>query len=164
MARTSIALSVTTRKDTFSDYLRLDAYKAAQLNSRADVALGNAAPARTWFLPMPQLIERRTDHHYEVVEQSIAYSLSKGIAQGRQAQVDAAQVSLLGAGIGSGASRNMAAGGYDIGEAIGGLLYLSGVGSQIGGAIGMIPTIQDFQNNLSSEFTDQPSIGMATQE
>ena len=65
MARTSIALSVTTRKDTFSDYLRLDAYKAAQLNSRADVALGNAAPARTWFLPMPQLIERRTDHHYE---------------------------------------------------------------------------------------------------
>jgi len=169
MADESYALSVTTRADTFSDYLRLDAYKANKLDSRAKVALGQATPLKSWFLPMPQTIERMTAHNYEVVEQSVAYALQKGQMQGRQAQVDSSIISLASAGVGLGGVAGNAAPGlggsaYDPASVLSGLIYLSGVGSQISGLIGAFPMLQDFQNNLKSEMTDEPSVGMSTQE
>lgn len=167
MTDPSYALSVTTRADTFSDYLRLDAYRANLQTTRAQVALGQKAPLKSWFIPMPQQIQRLTAHNYEVVEQSIAYSLQKGIAQGRQTQVDAAIVAGAAAGVGgiAGLGTSIASrDDYNLESVIGGLLYLSGVGSQVSGMISAFPALQDFQQNLKSEFTDEPSVGMSTQE
>ena len=100
MADTSIALSPTTRVDTFSDYIKLSAYKANLLTERARVASGRGSKLlKTWYLPMPQTIGRIVAHNYQVVEHSVAYALQKGVAQGRQAQEDAAKVSLASAGL-----------------------------------------------------------------
>lgn len=158
----SYALSATTRADTFSDYLRLDAYRANLLDSRALVANGQASPIKTWFIPMPKQIERQVAHNYEVVEQSVAYSLQKGLAQGRRAQYDSALLASSLAGVNLGAGGKPAD--YDLGTVISGLIYLSGVGSQVTGLIGAFPAMQDMQQNLRSEFTDSPSVGMSTQE
>lgn len=160
------ALSPQTRVDSFSDYIRLDAFRANKLETRANVALGGEAPVKSWFIPMPQTIERMTAHNYEVVEHSVAYSLSKGIANGRKAQVDSALISTSLATIGAqvGASSRGNADSYRLKDAIGGLLYLSGVGSQITGFLSAVPAVQDFQRNFLSEFTDQPSVGLSTQE
>ena len=165
----SYALSVKTRADSFSDYIKLDAYKSGSsegpLATRADIALGSATPVKTWFIPMPQMVERLTTHNYEVVEQSIAYSMQKGTFQGRQAQVDAAAVATAAAKLGTGIGENLgSANAYGLQDALGGLLYLSGIGSTISGAIGLLPTLQDFQQNLNNEFSDEPTVGLSTQE
>lgn len=162
MPETSVALSATTRVDTFSDYIRLDAYRANLLDTRARVALGQETPIKTWFIPMPKEIRRQVAHNYEVVEHSVAYSLQKGIANGRQAQIDSALIASSLAGVN--ASQGGQVGNYDIGTVLSGLIYLSGVGSQVTGMIGAFPAMQDMQQNLRSEFTDSPSVGMSTQE
>lgn len=164
MANDSYALSVTTRADTFSDYLRLDAYRANMLTSRAKVALGQANPIKSWFIPMPQLIERHTMHNYEVVEQSIAYSLEKGIFQGRQAQTDSALLAASFAGVGADIGVSRSASDYDLSTIVSGLIYMSGVGSQITGLLGAYPAIQDVQQKILSDFTDSPSISLSSQE
>ena len=46
------ALSPQTRVDSFSDYIRLDAFRANKLETRANVALGGEAPVKSWFIPM----------------------------------------------------------------------------------------------------------------
>lgn len=164
MANESYALSITTRTDTFSDYLRLDAYRANQLTSRAKVALGEATPIKSWFIPMPQLIERHTMHNYEVVEQSIAYSLQKGIAQGRQAQIDSALLASSFAGVGADIGTSSNPNNYDLSTIVSGLIYMSGVGSMVTGLLSAYPAIQDLQQKIKSEFTDTPTISMSTQE
>ena len=164
MADTSIALSPTTRVDTFSDYIKLSAYKANLLTERARVASGRGSKLlKTWYLPMPQTIGRIVAHNYQVVEHSVAYALQKGKAQGRQAQEDAAKVSLASAGLmgsfasGMGANPNLS-------QAIGGIGYLSGVAASIAGAVSMIPAIEDFMEGLKAEQTDEPTVGMSSQE
>jgi len=163
MVDISVALSETTRVDSFSDYLKLDAYKANLLTTRAQVALGQKQPFKTWYIPMPQLVERLTSHNYEVVEQSIAYSMQKGIAQGRQSQIDSAMLAATVAGVGLEAGQ-MSNQGYDIGSLVSGLIYMSGVGSMVTGLLSAYPAVQDIQQKLKSEFTDTPSISMSTQE
>jgi len=141
MSDVSYALSVTTRADTFSDYLRLDAFRANLLTSRAKVALGQASPIKSWFIPMPQVIERHTMHNYEVVEQSIAYSLQKGIAQGRQAQIDSALLASAFAGVGADIGTSRSNADYDLSTIVSGLIYMSGVGSQVTGLLSAYPAI-----------------------
>jgi len=159
----SVALSETTRTDSFSDYIKLDAFKANLLTTRAKVALGQEQPFRTWYIPMPQLIERVTAHNYEVVEQSIAYSLQKGVAQGRQSQIDSAMLAATFSGVGLAAGKKSGSD-YDMETLIGGLLYMSGVGSQVTGLLSAYPAMQDLQQKLLSEYSDTPSISMSTQE
>ncbi len=66
MAETSIALSPTTRVDTFTDYIRLQAYKANTLFERANVATGRGTNLiKSWFIPMPQTIGRMVAHNYQ---------------------------------------------------------------------------------------------------
>lgn len=167
MTDISVALSPTTRYDSFSDYIRLDAYRANRLETRANVALGGEAPVKSWFIPMPQQIDRMTAHNYEVVEHSVAYSLAKGVANGRKVQVDSALVSSSLATVGAQVGGRGPQGGadsYKLSDAIGGLLYLSGVGSAVTGFLSSIPALQDFQRNFLSEYSDQPSVGLSTQE
>jgi len=164
MAQTTIALSPTTRADTFSDYISLQAYKANTLRERAKVASGRGSNlVATWFIPMPQTIGRVVAHNYQVVEQSVAYSMAKGKEQGRQEQVDAARVSMGAAGIGSSVGGALGMPGA-ASSALGGIGYLSGVAASIAGAVSMIPQLQDFMQGLKAEFTDEPVVGMSTQE
>ena len=164
MAGTSWALSPTTRADTFSDYIRLQAYKANTLYERAAVASGRGRfLQRTWFIPMPQTIGRLVAHNYQIVEQSVAYAMHKGIAQGRTSQEHAAQVSLASAGLMSSLGSGLGLP-EQLNQAIGGLGYLSGVAAQVSGAISMIPAMQDFMQGLKHEFSQEPVVGMSTQE
>ena len=74
-----VTLSQTTRADSFSDYLALTAYQANTLASRAAIARGKGSNTKidTWFVPMPQNLNRITTHNYTAVETSFAYSLQK---------------------------------------------------------------------------------------
>ena len=166
MAETSIALSPTTRVDTFTDYIRLQAYKANTLFERANVATGRGTNLiKSWFIPMPQTIGRMVAHNYQVVEQSVAYALAKGEAQGRQSQIDAANVSLASAGLMSSLGSSIPGVGGDMAQAIGGIGYLSGVAASIAGAVSMIPAMEDFMEGLKSEMVGEtPVVGMSTQE
>tara|TARA_R110002051_G_scaffold325693_1_gene430258 strand:+ start:2964 stop:3947 length:984 start_codon:yes stop_codon:yes gene_type:complete len=159
---TSVALSQQTRMDSFSDYIQLKAWKANTLEERAKVARNQGSKLiKTWFLPMPMTIGRLVAHNYQVVEQSVAYSMAKGGAQGRGSQVDAAMAayaqSIIVGSVGS------AAGGPG-GGFLGGLGYIQGAGAQVSGFIGMIPALQDFMQGMKAEFSDEPTVGMSTQE
>jgi len=165
MAETSIALSPTTRVDTFTDYIRLQAYKANTLPERALVATGRGTKLiKSWFIPMPQTIGRMVAHNYQVVEQSVAYALAKGKAQGRQAQQNAANVSLASAGLMSSLGTSIPGLGGAVGQSLGGIGYLSGVAAQVAGAVSMIPAMEDFMEGLKAEMSDEPVVGMSSQE
>jgi len=165
MAETSIALSPTTRVDTFTDYIRLQAYKANTLFERANVATGRGNNLiKSWFIPMPQTIGRMVAHNYQVVEQSVAYALAKGAAQGRQTQEDAANVSLASAGLMSSLGSSIPGVGGGMAQALGGIGYLSGVAASVAGAVSMIPAMEDFMEGLKAEMSDEPVVGMSSQE
>tara|TARA_R110002020_G_scaffold404383_4_gene614469 strand:+ start:8243 stop:9229 length:987 start_codon:yes stop_codon:yes gene_type:complete len=162
MADITTALSLQTRLDSFSDYIQLRAYKANTLEERAKVARNEGSNLiKTWFLPMPMTIGRMVAHNYQVVEQSIAYAMAKGAAQKRGSQVDAAMASYAQAIVmGSvGSAAGGPAGGF-----LGGLGYIQGAGAQVAGFIGMIPALQDFMQGMMHEFSDEPTVGMSTQE
>jgi hypothetical protein len=159
MPNSSIALSPTTRVDTFSDYVQLNAYKANTLMERAKVARNQGSNLiKSWFIPMPQKIGRVVAHNYQVVEQSVAYAMTKGQAQNRGSQVDAAASAYAMAMLGS------SIGGGGVGGFLGGLGYIQGFGAQVSGFIGMIPALQDFMQGMKAEFSEEPTVGMSSQE
>lgn len=157
----SIALSTTTRQDSFSDYLCLTAYKANRLESRCKIAdgQGDTYKLKSWFVPMPQTIGRLTSHNYESVETSFAYALEKQKTSGGFRTT-------LG-NIGGQKLNDLL---KSISEGIGqGVAVLPGGQDFINTATSAIPQILgnaavDMIQSQLSMATDQPAVGMSNQE
>ena len=157
-------LSPETRKDSFSDYLCLTAYKANTLQSRASIASGKGIEGKikSWFIPMPQTVGRITSHNYESVETSFAYAIQKQnsgggkraavLGDGFASTTIKTLESLVGAAISS-----VDVSGNRIGENFAEQIRQA-VPQTLGNA-----AVDMIQSSLSMA-TDQPSIGMSNQE
>ncbi len=151
MANASILLSSITRQDSFSDYLCLSAHQVNRLESRANIARGgNDGFLRSWYVPMPQTISRRTNQKYAQSQTSLGYALQKLQSFGGTRGVgpfNTAGAAALGefAATSGGIAGQLAAGaGFGLTQT----------------AIGAL----DQSRSIASQFTDQPLVSISNHE
>tara|TARA_Y100001937_G_C7103950_1_gene323918 strand:+ start:384 stop:1358 length:975 start_codon:yes stop_codon:yes gene_type:complete len=150
-SNSTVLLSQTTRRDSFSDYICLSAHQVNTLQSRANVASGGLDGfLRSWFVPMPQSISRSSQQKFVQSQTSMGYALQK--------------LQSIGGNRGS-----AFAFGAKVGEKVstmGGPLQAP---SQVGtaAALGAVQSglgIVDQSRSVASQFTDQPLVSLSNHE
>ena len=147
----SILLSNITRADSFSDYLCISAHQVNRLESRANVARGGGDGfLYSWYIPMPQSIQRSTQQKFAQSQTSLGYALQK--------------LQSFGGTRGLGPFNTGGA------AAVGEFAATSGgIAGQLlaGSALGLTKTAigaLDQSRSIASQFTDQPLVSISNHE